>query len=278
MRFGQYDCFSVVLDRFLLDGGAMFGIIPKPLWEKKIASDAKNRIPMTARGLLICGNGKKILVDTGIGNKLPEKMMNIYAVAEAAPMDDILSPYGLSAADITDVVVTHLHFDHTGGATRMTPAGEVALTFENAVYHIQKDQWEYARQPSIRDQGSYFEENFAPLEKANRLNLIDGPVESFFEGIDLLVSYGHTSAQQHLLVRGETDALFFCADLIPTAAHLPLTWHMAYDNEPLTLIAEKGQILDRAVKENWVLCFPHDPEIEWTRVEQGEKGVILRSG
>ena len=209
MRFGSYECLTVVLDSFLLDGGAMFGVIPKNLWEKKIPADAKNRIPMTARSLIIRGNGKTILVDTGIGDKLSHKFKKNYDIrATASSMDGRLAPCKLTAADITDVIITHLHFDHAGGSTTITN-GEVVPTFPNATYYVQKAQWALACRPSIRDRSSNIKDNFNPLFKHNVLHFVDGPSETLFDGIRLIVTDGHTRGQQHPLIKGEKQSLFF---------------------------------------------------------------------
>ncbi|MDA8403936.1 MAG: MBL fold metallo-hydrolase [Desulfobacteraceae bacterium] len=275
MRFGGYDCATVVMDSFSLDGGAMFGVVPKNMWEKMIPADSENRIPMTSRSLVIQGGGRVILVDTGIGDKLPEKFKKIYGIAVSAhSMDERLAPVGLSAADITDVILTHLHFDHAGGSTTLA-GGKVTPAFPNATYYVQNSQWELARHPSLRDRSSYIPDNFLPLLEHKVLRLLDGPVTDFFEGIDLIVTNGHTTGQQHPLISGPDQPLFFCADLIPTSAHLPIPWHMAYDNYPIDIMDEKAVLLNRAVNENWMLCFGHDPVTPAASVRKdGRKAVM----
>lgn len=276
MRFGDYECFSVETGKFAIDGGAMFGVIPKILWERKIPGDDKNLIPMQARSLLIQGKGKNILVDTGIGNKLSEKLKKIYKVdLDSTNINMSLSKLGLTRNDITDVIITHLHFDHAGGSTSIMD-GKAVPTFQNATYYIQKKQWEIANNPSVRDRASCMKENFMPLEEAGVLKLIDGPQE-IFEGIDIIVTNGHTPGQQHPLIKGKTKPLFFCADLIPTSAHLPIPWSMAYDNFPMALINEKEKLLTRAFKENWILFFEHDPYIAAASIKQGEKNIEIDS-
>lgn len=274
MKFGEYECFSVETGSFALDGGAMFGIVPKALWERKIPADESNRIPMKSRSLLIKGKGKNILVDTGLGNKLPEKHKKIYGIDNDSTSIEIsLSKYGLTCNDITDVILTHLHFDHCGGSTFFKD-NKAIPTFPEATYYIQKDQWDAAVNPSSRDTASYMREDFIPLEDYGVLKLLEGPKE-LFKGIDIIVTKGHTSGQQHPLVKGEKHFLFFCADLIPTSAHLPVPWHMAYDNEPLTLLKEKEILLGRALKENWILFFEHDPYIAAVSIKEGKKGIMI---
>lgn len=275
MRFGNYECFTLELGSFFLDGGAMFGVVPKALWEKKIPADSANRIPMRARSLIVRGNGRIILVDTGAGDKLPEKLMKIYGMQiPAASMGERLAPFGLKVNDITDVILTHLHFDHAGGSTALID-GKTVAAFPNAVYHVQQAQWDLAASPSARDRSSYMPENYMPLLEQGMLKIANGPVDNFFDGIDLIVTNGHTQGQQHPLIRGDSESLFFCADLIPTSAHVPTVWHMSYDNEPLAIMDEKSALLDRALKENWILCFEHDPTVAAARVRKDKDRVVV---
>jgi len=278
MRFGNYDCFTLELDSFLLDGGAMFGVVPKNLWEKKIPADSMNRIPMQARSLIIQGNGKVILVDTGIGDKLSDKFRKIYDIqTSATSMTERLEPIGLSVNDITDVILTHLHFDHAGGSTAIVN-GQVTATFPNAVYHVQAEQWELACNPSVRDRSSFMQDNFMPLLEQKMINLVKGEKIDFFDGIDLIVTHGHTQGQQHPLINGGNgggQSLFFCGDLIPTSAHISTAWHMGYDNYPLSIMDEKSAILSRAIKEKWILCFEHDPVVAAASVREEKGRAVL---
>lgn len=279
MKFGEYECRSMNLGNFYLDGGAMFGVVPRTLWEQKIPPNGKNRIPMRAVSLLIQGKGRNILVDTGYGNKLPEKSKKIYKITTSPDIENSLSKHGLSSADITDVFITHLHFDHTGGATCIKD-NQTVPSFPNAVYYIQKDQWETAIHPNIRDKSSYINDNYLPLQKKGLLKLINGP-EKLFPGIETIITHGHTPGQQHLLIKGDQkikknqESLFFCADLIPTSAHLPITWNMAYDLDPLGIMQEKIKLLSRAIKENWILFFEHDPYTTAARITEKNKKFIL---
>jgi len=274
MKFGNYECYSVEMGRFSLDGGTMFGVVPKALWEKKIAVDNKNLIQLTTRSLLIKGEGRTILVDTGLGNKFSEKLKKIYKIYEGSTDIDLaLAKYKLTCSDITDVIITHLHFDHTGGSTYIKD-GKTVPTFPNATYYLQKEHWESAIKPNPIEAASYMKETFMPLEEYGVLKLIDGQKE-LFKGIDIIVTQGHTLGQQHPLIKGKTNSLFFCADLIPTSAHLPYPWHMAYDNYPVTTVSEKEKILKRALKEKWILFFEHDPDIAAASIRQGGKNIEI---
>ncbi len=270
MRFGEYECFPLDFGELAVDGGAMFGIVPKVFWNEKIPADEKNRILLKSRSLLIQGNGKNILVDTGYGNKLPANIRKLYGI-EQDPMDLnlLLSGYDIDRYQITDVVLTHLHFDHAGGATRLE-GGQVVSSFPKAKYYIQSEQWEDACNPDERERESFVHDDFMPLMDSGVLQLLDGSLQ-LFEGIELLVTYGHTKAQQHVLVKGVEQSLFYCADLVPTAAHIPVPWHMGYDNKPLDLFPEKDFFLRKAIRDNWVLFFEHDPEIAAATLKPGTK-------
>ena len=272
MIFGDYECHALDLGEFWVDGGAMFGIIPKLEWQSQMVVDDSNRVRLKTRSLLIQGNDRNIIVDTGFGNKLPQELMFYYGI-ENNPIDMnlILSGFELEVHHITDVILTHLHLDHTGGST-IKIGDKVEPTFPNAQYYVQSEQWEQACSPHERDIGSFIADDFLPLSSHNQLQLIDGSI-TLFDGIELMASYGHTIAQQHVVVRGQDQSLFFCADMIPTAAHIPVNWHMAYDNKPLDLFPEKDYFLRKAVRENWILFFEHDPNITAATVKEGPKWI-----
>lgn len=273
MEWGGYRCHAVETCRFILDGGAMFGVVPKSLWERKMPADEQNRIPLIARSLLLCGHGRNIIVDTGCGTKFSEKELAIYGVTYTRSLDEALANYNLSTAEITDVILTHLHFDHAGGATRLQ--GEEAVpTFPNATYYTQKRQLDWAKNPTLRDRASFLAENWVPMEKSGQLAVLDGN-ELPLPHIDLLFSDGHTCGQQLPLIRDEAGSLLYCGDLIPTSAHIPVPWHMGYDNQPLVIMAEKETTLRRAVKENWTLFFEHDPTISAATLKEGRRGVTM---
>ncbi len=272
MIFGDYECHCLDLGEFWVDGGAMFGIVPKLEWQSQMVVDDSNRVRLKTRSLLIQGNDRNILVDTGFGNKLSPQVKYHYGI-ENNPLDMnlILSGFELDVHHITDVILTHLHLDHTGGST-VKIGNQVEPTFPNAQYYVQTEQWEQACNPHERDKDSYLPDDFLPLHSHGQLQLIDGSI-TLFDGIQLMVSYGHTAAQQHVVVKGDDQSLFFCADLVPTASHIPVHWHMSYDNRPLDLFPEKDYFLRKAVRENWVLFFEHDPNVTAATVKEGPKWI-----
>ena len=283
MRIGNWKLFAVETGRFALDGGAMFGVVPKTLWQRNHPPDERNRVPMSLRALLArkvnqAGEftGQNLLVDTGVGDKWSPKLADIYAVDHSElTIERGLAAHGLKASDITDVLLTHLHFDHAGGATRHKhQSGEdqsMVPTFENATYYVQKGNLDWARNPTEKDRASYLAENWEPLIEAGVLEIIEGQGE-FLPGIELILSFGHTDAMQLPRFHGQGGSLLYCADLIPTASHIPVPWVMAYDNRPLVTIEEKKAILPRAAAENWWLFFEHDIHGPAAQVVAGPKG------
>ncbi|MGR3318087.1 MAG: MBL fold metallo-hydrolase [Candidatus Anammoxibacter sp.] len=274
MKIGDYEIHSIETGTFVLDGGAMFGIVPKTIWDRKIPADEKNRIDMALRCLLIVGNKRKILVDVGIGDKCSEKFTEIYKIdLTNCNIRQSIKEYGLTVEDITDVILTHFHFDHVGGATYVEN-GNLRLVFPNATYYIQNEHYTHARNPSEKDKGSFRNENFEPLEEAGKLKIISGEFE-IFPGVSLLVSNGHTVGQQLVKVSNGVNTLVYCADLIPTSAHIPIPYVMSYDLYPLVTIEEKKKLLRNASEGNWILFFEHDPLVEAVKVRKGEKGFEI---
>ena len=285
MTLGHYQIDTIEAGRLGLDGGAMFGVVPRPLWAGRIAPDDQNRIPLAMRCLLLRGHGRVILVDTGLGHKADAKFERIYAVDHGhSTLAGSLAALGVAPEDVTDVVLTHLHFDHAGGATERGPDGALRPTFPHAAVHVQRRHWEWAHE-SVRERASFLAENLDPLEASGRLVLADGEA-SPFPGVSYVVVDGHTRAQQLVLVEGRPQTggpqtggagegaapLLFAADLVPTAAHVPLLWVMAYDVEPLQTLREKERVLTRAAEGGWTVVFEHDPETAAARVERTEKG------
>ena len=259
---------------FALDGGAMFVVVPKTLWGKKIPVDDKNRIDMRLRCILLQGDGKNILIDAGMGIKWDPKLTEIYRLDHSRyNLEKALSEKGLIPEKITDVILTHLHFDHAGGATTFDKNKNVIPTFSNATYYVQKQNLAWAKSPTEKDRASYLKENWEPLEKAGCLKILDGTGE-ILPGIEVSLFHGHTQGIQLPIIRNGKETFFFCGDVIPTSCHLSIPWVMAYDNFPLMTMKEKKIILDQAVKEKWILVFEHCPRIPATIPIQTEKGVI----
>ena len=255
---------------FRLDGGAMFGSVPKPLWSRTNPPDERNRIRLAMRCLLVEGHGRRILVDDGIGDKLSGKLADIYAVDHSEhTLERSLAALGLGVTDVTDVVLTHLHFDHAGGSTRRD--GErLVPRLPGAQFHVQRLNLENARRPNLRERASYLAENFEPLEQAGVLRVADGAAEPW-PGFRLIRADGHTRGQQLVRISGPEGVLYYVADLIPTAAHVRIPFVMGYDVAAIETMAEKRRLLERAVAERAWICLEHDPEVAWGRpVADGE--------
>ncbi|HEV7991583.1 MAG TPA: MBL fold metallo-hydrolase, partial [Gemmatimonadaceae bacterium] len=247
-----------------LDGGAMFGVVPKNLWERKIPADAKNRIPLGMRCLLIEHPDGLVLVDTGAGDKESEKFYGIYAIENApigaagpTQLESALAEAGFGPADVAVVINSHLHFDHAGGNTRRGEDGTPVLSFPNARYVARKGEWDWAHHTNERTAASYFPHNYDPVHAAGRLELVDGDTE-ILSGLSLRRTPGHTPHHQGILVESGGERLFYLADLAPTTAHVPLPWIMGYDVEPLVTLETKRRVWAEAADEEWTVMFEHD--------------------
>lgn len=272
MQLGKFKVNTIDTGLFHLDGGAMFGVVPKALWAKKYnIGDELNRIPLAARPLLIEFDNKKILVDTGNGNKRDAKFNNIYGIDEERSDISIgLAKYGLSPDDISDVILTHLHFDHAGGATRIVD-GKLEPTFKNAKYYVQASHLEWAEKPTDKDRASFIREDFTPLLENGLLKTLKGNVD-LFEGISVITVNGHTQGLQMVQLDSASESLLYVADLAPTSAHLAYTFGLAYDNFPLTTMEEKKKIFPLAYEKNTVICFEHDAFTQACRLADNGKG------
>ncbi|HAY34318.1 MAG TPA: MBL fold metallo-hydrolase [Ignavibacteria bacterium] len=276
MKIGEYKLYPVQTGLFKLDGGAMFGVVPKNLWQKTNPSDEQNRIDMCTRALLLVSSSKKILIDTGIGYKLSEKVNKIYDVDYSEyTLEKSLADLGFNKSDITDVILTHLHFDHAGGSTEYNESKEPVPAFPNAVYYVQKKQYEWALNPTERDRASFFPENYKPLENHKVLNLIEGE-KKFDEYITLLPVNGHTNHMQLVKISDDINSLLYLADLIPTAGHIPAPYIMGYDLFPLTTLEEKNKYLAELTKNETMIFFEHDPHNLCGKTGMNEKGYFLK--
>jgi glyoxylase-like metal-dependent hydrolase (beta-lactamase superfamily II) len=260
-----------------LDGGAMFGVVPKPLWERRITPDERNRIPLALRCLLVEAPGALVLVDTGIGNKEDQRFRDIYGVSnegEPTRLEDAIRAAGFRADDVDIVVSTHLHFDHAGGNTLRRDDGSVAPAFPGARHVVQERELAFAHRDNPRIRASYLAANYDPVTEAGLWDLVDGEA-LVTEGVRVLPTPGHTPHHQSVLVESDGEVACFLADLCPTAAHLPLPWIMGYDLEPLVTLDSKARLWRRARAEAWLLVFEHDPRVPWGRLEVDQERPTL---
>ena len=263
-----------------LDGGAMFGVVPKPLWERRISADERTRIQLGMRCLLIEHDRGLVLIDNGSGNKETTKFHDIYGIENAGQegrtrLEDGLTSLGFSTNDIALMIDTHLHFDHAGGNTWVDGGGVVRPTFSNARYVVQRGEYEWATNTNERTAASYFPHNFEPVVAAGQYDFVAGEVE-IWPGIRLMPTPGHTPHHQSILIESDGAKVFFPADLTPTAAHLPLPWIMGYDVQPLVTLETKRRVLRQAVDEQWLFFFEHDALVATGRVQSDGKGYGLR--
>jgi len=275
MHLGDIEIRYLDSGNFWLDGGAMFGVVPKVLWEKKSPPDDKNRIRLRANSLLVRAHGQTIVVETGNGTKWDAKLRGIYEIQEGDPLRDSLAAQGVKPEQVNLVINTHLHFDHAGGNTRAAD-GEIVPTFPNARYVVQRAEVEHAMHPTERDRASYFEENFAPISKAGRWELVSGDAE-ILPGISVSRIPGHNANIQAVVLAGGGRTLAFVADLLPTRHHIPLPWIMAYDLYPMQTLETKRAWLDRMVAEKWIVVFGHDPDVAAATLHQRDGKVEFQA-
>jgi glyoxylase-like metal-dependent hydrolase (beta-lactamase superfamily II) len=260
--------------RFALDGGAVFGVVPRALWERAHPPDERNRVRLACNLALVETGGQRVLIDTGLGDKWTDKQREIYCVERGAGVLEALAGLGLGPDDIDVVVNTHLHFDHAGGNTRLRD-GRAVPSFPRARYVVQLGEWEDATRPHERSHASYLEENFVPLAEARQLETVQGEQE-VAAGVRVVPVGGHTAYHQLVLIEGGGRTLALPTDLLATAAHLPLAWLMAYDLFPLGTLAAKRKLLKEAAENDWLLLLYHDPAAPLARVRE-EKGRYLMS-
>jgi glyoxylase-like metal-dependent hydrolase (beta-lactamase superfamily II) len=267
----KIDLFNIA--NFKVDGGAMFGVIPKALWSRVYRSDDNNLIVLTLRSLIVETDGHIILVDTGWGDKQDEKFFRHTYLHNGEGLIGGLKNRGYQPEDITDVVLTHLHADHCGGGVvkRKTGTG-YELTFPNAIYHVSRTQWEWAVKSNPREEDAFLEENILPLMQSGRLSLVDEEVE-LFRDFSVRLCFGHTPGLMIPVIKFKDKTLVYTGDLIPTVAHIPLIWNMSYDIESLKTIDEKEKFLNEALENNYILVFQHDESVECCTLEMTEKGI-----
>jgi glyoxylase-like metal-dependent hydrolase (beta-lactamase superfamily II) len=255
-----------------LDGGAFFGVVPKIMWSRKVVADERNYVPAGLNSLLIRTGKKNVLVETGMGNKLSERMIKFYS--QPAELLRNLSAAGLAPEDIDIVINTHLHFDHCGWNTIRDKDGKIVPTFPRARYYAPEGEWQYARRPSERDAISYIPENYDPLVQNGQMTLLKGG-EEVVPGVSVKTFPGHTAHMQAVIVESGGRTACYTSDLIPTTAHIDITWGMSFDLYPLQTIESRKQYYAKAIPEKWLTVFTHDPKTPWAYVEKDEAGKML---
>ena len=268
--------FTIDTGFFKLDGGAMFGVVPKSIWQKINTPDENNMCNWAMRCLLVQDGNRLILIDNGIGNKQDAKFFSYYFLSGSATLESSLNKYGFSTDDITDVFLTHLHFDHCGGSIKWNSAKDkLEVAFKNATYWSNQNHWEWATKPNPREKASFLKENILPIQESGQLKFIDKG-EKLTDNFDIRFVNGHTDSMMLPIINFNGTKIAYCADLIPSAGHLPIPYIMAYDTKPLISLQEKADFLDEAVQNDYTLFFEHDPINECARVEQTEKGVRFK--
>jgi glyoxylase-like metal-dependent hydrolase (beta-lactamase superfamily II) len=273
MHLGDMEVRHILGGNFYLDGGAMFGVVPKTLWEKKAPPDSRNRIRLAANSLLVRAANKNILIETGNGTKWTPKFRDIYAIEDGDPLTQNLAAAGVRPEQIDLIINTHLHFDHAGGNTKLVDDTAVPA-FLNARYFVQAAELAHATSPTDRDRASYFPDDFQPIQRAGQWQLLDGDVE-ILPGISAVRIPGHNSSIQAIKLTGGDQTIFFVADLFPTRHHLPLPWIMAYDLYPLQTLETKRKWLRTIVQSGWIVIFGHDPDIPAATLHQRENRIEL---
>ena len=285
-QLGRFKIHALQAGGQKLDGGAMFGVVPKPLWQKRIAPDERNRIPLGMRCLLVEHDIGLVLIDTGAGNKESEKFHDIYGLENSGArndegvartnLEDAIVAAGHRVSDVKLVINTPLHFDHAGGDTYVDSAGVVRASFPSARYVTQKGEHHWATHTNERTAASYFERNWEPIREAGKFDLIEGEQE-IVEGISVIMTPGHVPFHQSVLIDGGGEVGCFLGDVCPTSAHLPLPWIMGYDVEPLVTLESKRALFRRAEAEKWLMIFEHDATVAWGRVKHDGKAYGLIS-
>lgn len=265
--------YSVNAGYFKLDGGAMFGVVPKSIWNKVNPADDNNMCSWAMRCLLIEDGKRLILIDNGMGNKQDEKFFSHYYLHGDHSLEKSLNSLGFTASDITDMVLTHLHFDHCGGSiVYNSDRSKLQTAFKNATYYCNGRHWDWAMHPNAREKASFLKENIVPIQESGQLQFIDAGTE-LIPGLSFVDVYGHTEAMMLPIITQQGKTLAYMADLIPSAGHIPLPYVMGYDMRPLETLKEKESLLNKACDNNWLLFFEHDPHIECCTLERTEKGV-----
>ena len=271
LTLGNFELIAVSDGAYHLDGGAFFGVVPKSMWQKKVTADENNMVPVGLNSVIVRTGDHTVLIETGIGNKLPDRLVKIYG--QPAKLLDNLAAAGTSPEDIDIVINTHLHFDHCGWNTVLRD-GTAVPAFPKAKYHVQEGEWQHGRRQHERDAISYMSDNYDPLIKSGQMTLLRGDQE-IVPGISVKVFPGHTQHMQAVIIRSGGQTACYISDLIPTSAHIDLTWVMAFDLFPLQTIDSRKQYYAQSIPEKWLTMFTHDPAMPWAYVEKDERGKIV---
>jgi len=271
LQFGDFELTAVSDGTYHSDGGAFFGVVPKSLWQKKVPADDRNLIAVGLNSVVVRTGERTVLIETGIGNKLSEKMVKIYG--QPAKLLDNLAEAGTSPEDIDIVINTHLHFDHCGWNT-MRRGDKVVPTFPRAKYYVQEGEWQYGRHPSERDAISYISDNYDPLIASGQMQLLHGDQE-IIPGISVKVFPGHTRHMQAVIIRSAGQTACYISDLIPTSWHLEVTWVMSFDLFPLETMESRKNYYGEAIPQKWLTMFTHDPNLPWAHVEKDDRGKMV---
>jgi glyoxylase-like metal-dependent hydrolase (beta-lactamase superfamily II) len=271
LTLGDFELIAVSDGTYRLDGGAFFGVVPKVMWEKKVKADAENYVPVGLNSVVVRTGEHTVLIETGIGDKLPERLIKIFR--QPAKLLDNLNAAGISPEDIDIVINSHLHFDHCGWNT-MIKDGRIVPTFPKAKYYAPEGEWQHGRLQLERDAISYMSENYDPLIKTGQMELLQGDQE-IVPGISVRVFPGHTLHMQAVIIESGSQTACYISDLIPTSAHIDLTWVMAFDLLPLRTIESRKRYYAQSIPEKWLTMFTHDPNMPWAYVEKDERGKML---
>ena len=275
LTLGDFELSAFSDGTYPLDGGALFGVVPKIMWSKKVAADERNHVTTGLNSLLIRTGKETLLVETGMGNKLSDRMIKFYG--QPAKLLESLATGGVSPEEIDIVINSHLHFDHCGWNTVRDRSGNILPTFPRAKYYAPKGEWQYARKPSDRDAISFISENYDPLVESGQMTLLQGG-EEIVPGISVKTFRGHTAHMQAIIVQSGGKTACYISDLMPTAAHIDLTWGMSFDLYPLDTIQSKKEYYSRAIPERWLTVFTHDPQTPWAYIAQDASGKMIAKG
>jgi glyoxylase-like metal-dependent hydrolase (beta-lactamase superfamily II) len=270
LTLGDFELIAVSDGTYRLDGGAFFGVVPKVMWEKKVKADAENYVPVGLNSVVVRTGQHTVLIETGIGNKLPERLIKIFG--QPAKLLDNLNAAGISPEEIDIVINSHLHFDHCGWNT-MLRDGKIVPTFPKAKYYAPEGEWQHGRLQLERDAISYMSENYDPLIKTGQMELLQGDQE-IVPGISVRVFPGHTLHMQAVIIESGSRTACYISDLIPTSAHIDLTWVMAFDLLPLRTIESRKRYYAQSIPAKWLTMFTHDPNVPWAYVEKDERGKM----